>query len=118
MVGAPATAQGENNAYRRECQIKLTVRADCGIMLAMTHNVRFDLASQVAKLSEQTKRAWAAPTIANAVGGRLSRQNIYRHLQGRAFGVHPDTLSAYLDFFDAQGMPITVADLYVVTRTE
>ncbi len=65
----------------------------------------------VNQLEKHSGRRWSESEIATATG--LHRHTIAALMKGK-----PDrTLSALLDFFAAEGMPITVADLFTVTST-
>lgn len=82
------------------------------------HKVTFEIRQRLAELEAKNDKRYGFAEIAAGTGDRLSRQHVRRLLEKTPTRPDVETLGALLDFFEDQGMPITVADLFTVTRTD
>lgn len=74
------------------------------------HKTRVSLFDALNRLEGQNERRYTDAEIAKATG--LHRHTISALRRGKA----EPTLDKLLDFFAAEGMPVTVQDLFTVTR--
>lgn len=70
----------------------------------------FNLHKPLSRLEQIKNRRYSFSEIADASG--LTRQGVRRLLKEPSDRVDVDTLGKLLDFFAAEGMPITVNDLF------
>lgn len=78
------------------------------------HIVQFNLLSTLHRLEERRARRYTYQDIASVAG--LNRQNIRHLLKSPPRRIDMDTLAALLDFFAAEGMPVTIDQLFTVTE--
>lgn len=78
--------------------------------------VRFDLRTKLNELERVRDTRYGYADIAAATKNRLSRQTARQLLKSTPKRVDTDTLAALLDFFAAEGMPISVGDLFAVSH--
>jgi hypothetical protein len=76
--------------------------------------LKFNLHAPLSKLEEKNGR-YSYARISDKSG--ISRQGVRRLLVEGTQQIDVDTLSKLLAFFAAEGMPITVGDLFTVTST-
>lgn len=67
----------------------------------------------VGALEERNRCRYTFTDIADAAG--LSRHTVRKLMTGETKAVDLETMGKLLDFFAAEGMPITVFDLFTVT---
>ena len=77
------------------------------------HTVQFNLLGTIHRLEELRGRRYSYSDIANGAG--LNRQGVRYLLQSPPKRIDLETLSKLLDFFAAEGLPITVGDLFTTT---
>lgn len=70
----------------------------------------FNLHRPLSELEQRRKQRYSYADIADKSG--MTRQGVRRLLKEETLVIRVDTLSALLDFFAAEGMPITVSDLF------
>ncbi len=77
------------------------------------HKIKFNLFTLRAQLESKDGRSYPWREIADAAG---VHRNTMNNLAGnKSSNIDVDVAAKLLDFFHAQGMPITVADLFTVT---
>ena len=72
--------------------------------------VKFTFLEKVNKLEQATKHRYTYVEISDKSG--LSRHTVRKLMTGKTRAVDLDTLGKLLDFFVAEGMPVTVGDLF------
>lgn len=77
--------------------------------------IQFNLLNLIHELESRTGTRYGYAKIAAATGKRVSRQSMRYLLNNQVQRVELGTLAALLDFFHAEGMPITITDLFTVT---
>lgn len=73
--------------------------------------LKFNLHKPLSQLEQKKNRRYNYAEIADVCG--LTRQGVRRLLKEGSDTLRVSTLSALVEFFDKQGMPITVNDLFV-----
>jgi hypothetical protein len=73
----------------------------------------FNLHKPLSLLEQKKNCRYSYAAIADGSG--LTRQGVRRLLKEKSDRVDLSTLGKLLDFFSAEGMPITVGDLFAVT---
>lgn len=78
------------------------------------NKVQFNLHIPLGALESSRNKRYSPGDISIAANGRVSRQTVHALLNKRVTRIEMDTLSALLDFFSAEGMPITIDQLFTV----
>ncbi len=79
-------------------------------------SVTFNVDKLLRQLAAQNNRDYDKVWVAKACG--VSRPTITAIATGQSKRIDLVTIGKLLDFFSAQGMPVTVSDLFTVTVTE
>lgn len=80
------------------------------------YTVRFNLVALVGKLQAYKGRKYTWKEISELSG--ISRGTLHNIQHNKTDAVENTTISALLRFFEREGMPITVGDLYEVYEVE
>lgn len=83
---------------------------------APMHHTKFNLKQLVRQLGVKNNRDYGYLYIAQASG--LSRFTVASIANGDSIRIELRTLDKLLDFFSAEGMPITLDQLFVVSRDD
>lgn len=75
--------------------------------------ILFNLHEPISRLEQKKNRRYSYAEIADISG--LTRQGARRLLKERSDRVDLSTLARLLTFFAAEGMPITIGDLFAVS---
>lgn len=75
--------------------------------------VTFNLHAPLSRLEQKKGRRYNFAEIADIAG--QTRQNIRRMLKGGTKQIDVATLGALLKFFEHEGMPISIADLFTIS---
>ena len=78
----------------------------------MTTKLQFNVEPLLLRLQSENRRRYTYTEVANAIG--VKRQSIERLSRNDAFQDLLLLLSGILDFFSAEGMPITIDQLFTV----
>lgn len=78
------------------------------------NKVKFNLHAPLGKLEQLKNCRYSPGDISIASNARISRQAIHKILNTQMQSVSLDTIGAILDFFSAEGMPITIDQLFTV----
>jgi len=78
----------------------------------MTTKLQFNVEPLLLRLQSENRRRYTYTEVANAIG--VKRQSIERLSRNDSFQDLLLLLSALLDFFSAEGMPITIDQLFTV----
>lgn len=78
----------------------------------MTTKLQFNVEPLLLRLQSENRRRYTYTEVANAIG--VKRQSIERLSRNDSFQDLLLLLSAILDFFSAEGMPITIDQLFTV----
>lgn len=78
-----------------------------------TMEITLNVMAKVNELEQLQHRRYNYTDIADAAG--LSRHTVRKWLTGEVKAIDLESLAKLLDFFAAEGMPVTVADLFAVT---
>ncbi len=85
----------------------------------MTINVSPNFFQCLMKLQEKRHKVYSWQDIGSALGmSRQAAQHLFLSEPSDNGFIKYSTMSALLDFFAAEGMPITVADLFTVAATD
>jgi DNA-binding Xre family transcriptional regulator len=77
--------------------------------------ITLNVMAKVNELEQLRHRRYNYTDIADAAN--LSRHTVRKWLTGEVKAIDLESLGKLLDFFAAEGMPVTVADLFTVTVT-
>lgn len=80
------------------------------------YDTKIKILPLIAELQRRTGKRFEDKQYADMIG--ISRQAFAALLNGKTGGATNKTINKLLDFFDAQGMPITVGALYITDVTE
>lgn len=94
----------KNSTYAKDYQDKL----DC-----VAPRLYIDLPRLLNRLRIEKGKSYTQAEL--ALRWNLSRQSVNKYLSYKAKGAELQTFAKLLDFFAAEGMPVTVADLFTVT---
>ena len=75
--------------------------------------IALNVMAKVNELEQLRHRRYNYTDIADAAN--LSRHTVRKWLTGEVKAIDLESLGKLLDFFAAEGMPVTVADLFTVT---
>ena len=78
----------------------------------MTTKLQFNVEPLLLRLQSENRRRYTYTEVANAIG--VKRQSIERLSRNDSFQDLLLLLSGILDFFSAEGMPITIDQLFTV----
>jgi transcriptional regulator with XRE-family HTH domain len=73
----------------------------------------YTVKTKVKELMQEKGLSYSQAELSKKTG--LTRQTVVRVFGDQAERIDMTTLAALLDFFAAEGMPVTVADLFTVT---
>lgn len=79
------------------------------------HTTKFNLRQLIRRLEVKNERDYEYQQIAQACG--LSRFTVASIANSDSIRIELRTIDKLLDFFAAEGMPITISDLFTVTPT-
>jgi hypothetical protein len=96
----------KNSTYAKDYQNK----SDC-----VAPRLYIDLPRLLNRLRIEKGKSYTQAELAQR--WNLSRQSVNKYLSYKAKGAELQTFGKLLDFFAAEGMPVTVADLFTVTVT-
>jgi transcriptional regulator with XRE-family HTH domain len=80
------------------------------------HDTKIKILPLIAELQRRTGKRFNDKEYADMIG--ISRQAFAALLNGETGGATNKTINKLLDFFDAQGMPVTVGALYLTEVTD
>ena len=75
--------------------------------------ITVNVMAKVNELEQLHHRRYTYTDIADATG--LSRHTVRKWLTGEVKAIDLESLGKLLDFFAAEGMPVTIAELFTVT---
>ena len=75
--------------------------------------IAVNVMAKVNELEQLRHRRYTYTDIADAAG--LSRHTVRKWLTGEVKAIDLESLAKLLDFFESEGMPVTVAELFTVT---
>jgi hypothetical protein len=78
-------------------------------------NLIFNLHTPLSKLESEKQRRYSYAEIAEIAG--LTRQGVRRLLKEPTKQIDVETLNRLIVFFEHEGMPISVSDLFTVTES-
>lgn len=81
-------------------------------ILAMKSKIKFKLEEQLLQLQAQNNQRYSYRQISETTG--LKRQTVERIARNESYQDLLGILAVLLDFFAAEGMPITIDDLFTV----
>jgi predicted XRE-type DNA-binding protein len=79
-----------------------------------TYKTTFTIFDQIVKLQKATGDRLSDSEYARQIG--ITRQTFGALMKGEMLRIEIDTIDKLLDFFAAEGMPVTVADLFTVSQ--
>lgn len=77
-----------------------------------TYTVKITIFAHIIRLQEKTGQRLSDVEYARRIG--ITRQSFASLMKGETMRIEVDTIAKLLSFFRREGMPITVADLFVV----
>lgn len=77
------------------------------------HNTKFNLKQLIRQLESKNNRDYEYQQIAQTCG--LSRFTVASIANNGSVRIELRTIDKLLDFFAAEGMPITISDLFTIT---
>jgi transcriptional regulator with XRE-family HTH domain len=77
------------------------------------HTVALNLLGTIHRLEDRRARRYTYSDIADVAN--LNRQGVRHLLKAPPKRIDMETLAKLLDFFNAEGLPVTIADLFTVT---
>ena len=81
----------------------------------MKHTTKFSPHIPLGKLESMKGKRYNYAEIASLMNSNTDRQKIRYQLNNDLGEVKTAMIDKWLDFFASQGMPITIADLFIVT---
>lgn len=79
-------------------------------------HVEYNLFALIKDLEKQNFRAYSMSEIAK--GADVHRHTIERIISNKTESVTLKTIAGLLRFFKTEGMPITISDLFVISKTK
>ena len=81
-----------------------------------TYKAKFTIFDQIVKLQKQTGERLSDSEYARRMG--ITRQTFGALMKGDVLRIEIETINKLLSFFESEGMPITIADLFTVATED